>query len=225
MQRWNSVINDWGDYFPGVTVNTSANTVTIATISSNDLYRWWTMSSGGHALPVELTEFKGDCNDGTKTFTWTTASEMNSASFTLEQSTDAVNWTDLKTIAAAGNSNRIMNYSVTDDITKSTDNYYRLKQTDLNGSIHLFNIIHLTCEDQPVAALEIYPNPTTGLFYMRNAPEGAQVEIINPVGQVVYSEKIDSGEPSINLEGLNKGVYIVAIRDGQKTTTNKLMIE
>ena len=230
MQRWNSTINDWGDFIPGVTIDQTLNKITVPTVSSANFYSWWTMPAmnGGHALPVELISFKGRCDNGISTFTWSTASEQNNDHFTLERSPDGVNWITVKTIKGAGNSNKLLSYSATDETAIATDNYYRLKQFDTDSKKATFSpIIRVSCNASttPSPAFTMYPNPSVGYLALRNVPEGASVNIFNPIGEIVYSEKLSSADTDLNLQDLSNGIYLVSINTGTSVTTNKLIIQ
>lgn len=43
-QRWNSSTSTWLDFGPLATVNTTNNTVTVATVNTADLYSWWSLN-------------------------------------------------------------------------------------------------------------------------------------------------------------------------------------
>jgi hypothetical protein len=78
--------------------------------------------------------------------------------------------------------------------------------------------------DAASAAFLIYPNPTTGeISFNVAAAEEADVEIINMIGQVVYSSKIESGA-KINA-GLVKGTYIVSVKTANSVAQQKLIVE
>lgn len=224
LQRWNPGLQDWADFNPQTTVNTTNNTVTVANVNGNNLYRWWTMSSGAlNSLPVELSRY-----DGIRTIYWETASEYNSARFTVQRSADAGDWSDVQTVEAAGNSNRVLRYTVTDAQAGPEDVYYRLKQTDLDGSSRFFDILRVDCGGAAeLKTPELYPNPGSGLFFLRYLPAGAQVDVLNTTGDVVYSYRHDDGaeEARIDLQGISKGLYYVAIRNGQQATSMKLLIQ
>lgn len=78
--------------------------------------------------------------------------------------------------------------------------------------------------DAASAAFSIYPNPTTGEININfAAAEEADVEIINMIGQVVYSSKIESGA-KINAD-LVKGTYIVTVKTANSVAQQKLVVE
>jgi hypothetical protein len=64
---------------------------------------------------------------------WSTASEHNNDFYTVERSTNAMDWEAISFFNAIGNSYSIANYSIFDSSPLSGISYYRLKQTDKDG--------------------------------------------------------------------------------------------
>jgi len=90
-------------------------------------------------LPIELAQFDGKQLEENNLLYWRTETEMNSSYFTLERSIDLVNWEIVTVESAAGNSQQLINYSFIDRGFESGKiNYYRLSQTDLDGSTEVF---------------------------------------------------------------------------------------
>ena len=83
-------------------------------------------------LPVELISYT--CNK--KEIRWSTGSEINSDYFSVLYSDNGINFTPLTNINAQGNSFEIVNYSY--PISKK--GYYRLTQTDYDGTTEKFDI-------------------------------------------------------------------------------------
>ncbi len=103
------------------------------------------------SLPVELLYFEAEAiQDGT-ILEWSTASEINSDYYSLFRSLDAYDWTELTKITAAGNSNQTLKYQFYDPYVYWGVMYYKLEQTDFDGTIaHSW---------QPVAVLRNPPKP------------------------------------------------------------------
>lgn len=72
-----------------------------------------------------------------------------------------------------------------------------------------------------VSEVSIYPNPATSVLNVSAAGYN-QVEIINMLGQVVYSNSI-SNNAQINVSDLNDGVYFVRLSGANGTTTQKFI--
>ncbi|GDX52629.1 hypothetical protein LBMAG27_16760 [Bacteroidota bacterium] len=116
--------------------------------------------TSGFSLPLELLSFNAELNNNVVDLTWTTASEHNSDYFTIERSYDGIHFTELMKAKAAGNSTNELNYSTVDEHPLLGVSYYRLKQTDFDGSYKYSQI------DQVNYLLTnfnftIIPNPTT----------------------------------------------------------------
>jgi hypothetical protein len=77
---------------------------------------------------------------------WSTASEKDNNYFTLWRSFDGQTWEDITKLSGAGNSNELLTYEYIDRniILPSIENntiYYRLSQTDYDGTTEFFQII------------------------------------------------------------------------------------
>lgn len=100
--------------------------------------------TGGCILPIEIANFSGTHSGGKNILEWSTHTERNNNYFTVEKSTDHANWHVLATVSGAGNSTSIRNYVVADDSPGAGINYYRLKQTDIDGKFEFFKVIAMT---------------------------------------------------------------------------------
>lgn len=87
-------------------------------------------------LPVVLVAFEARATGMQALLTWTTASEVNTAYFVPEASTDGQTFTALGQVAGAGTSSQPHRYTFADaDLVRyaSATLYYRLRQVDLDG--------------------------------------------------------------------------------------------
>jgi hypothetical protein len=78
-----------------------------------------------------------------------------------------------------------------------------------------------TTTSEPTIAAEdiaVYPNPSNGIFYIKNAPKNGEVQIYNQMGQRISSGVIEStDEPlQINLMQQVRGIYFVRISQSNK---------
>ena len=79
--------------------------------------------------------------------------------------------------------------------------------------------------------LTIQPNPTSGivnLTFGNYAKGDYQVDVVNMKGQIVSNHVMSIGTDldtkTINLDGIESGVYFVRIVNGETVTTEKLII-
>jgi len=87
--------------------------------------------------------FAGYDNGNSNTLVWSTASELGNDYFTVEHSEDAVNWVRMENLDGAGNSSEVLGYEWTDQNVSPTFNYYRLSQTDFDGTIEYHGIVSI----------------------------------------------------------------------------------
>lgn len=100
---------------------------------------------GNTSLPVELLDFWVEDNDKEIELKWTTASELNNSHFEIEQSSNGREWATVSIVQGFGTTTEKKQYS--SSLKKSQlykfENYFRLKQIDLNGMFkYVGKIIH-----------------------------------------------------------------------------------
>ncbi len=162
-------------------------------------------------LPVTLLNFSALKDNDKVTISWQTASESNTDHFTVERSGDGLNWQELKTIKAAGNSSALLNYEYTDESVLAGRAYYRLKQIDTDGKI-TYSEVKLV-ENRPVEKkIRIYPIPSRdnilnldGITDYKNH----ELVIINTAGIIVFQTMLHAA--SIVLPSIQRGLYVVRI--------------
>jgi hypothetical protein len=87
------------------------------------------------AMPVELISFTGSKEDGFNELTWLIESETNCDFYTVETSQDFNEWSLVGIVKAEG----LNKYVLRDDKFGSGINYYRLSQTDADGTVVMFD--------------------------------------------------------------------------------------
>ena len=93
-------------------------------------------------LPIELIEFNAVRSRQFVELTWETASEKNNNYFTVEKSIDGLNFSSIGNLSGAGNSSSVLSYKLIDSSpTQDRISYYRLKQTDYDGTFTYSDIV------------------------------------------------------------------------------------
>ncbi len=183
--------------------------------------------SGSCVLPIELVSFNGNCSNNKKSFSWTTASETNNNFFTLEHSTDAINFTEASFVSASGTTTTVNFYSTSITEENFEFQYYRLKQTDFDGHFTYSDIITLECnEGKPVySSIKLYPNPSTNQLNINfGFAVGGQynISIKNIIGQEIKSVnylKIEDNDITLFINDLSNGIYFLKIVDVSNNIT------
>ena len=180
----------------------------------------------GGPLPVKLNDFSCYNTGHGIALNWSTATESNNKYFTIERSGDGVNFTSIKLVTGAGNSITPKYYEYVDNEPLAGNNYYRLSQTDFDGKTIYFNVTEC---NETSNNLMIYPNASTGIFYVmlptEISTEKVSVSVLNMLGQEVYNGAFENMQKlSIDLSGQPSAVYMLKITGGGKAYTDKLMI-
>jgi hypothetical protein len=140
---------------PWATINTTTNTITWEGVTS---FSDASALDGNEILPVVLLGFTATYvgNEGVK-LSWMTSMEENNDYFTIERSADAVQFEEILTVEGAGDSEGLKEYVVYDRKPLFGNSYYRLKQTDFDGSSETFHVVHV--QNVLNESLLVYPNP------------------------------------------------------------------
>ncbi len=179
-------------------------------------------------LPVKLLEFTAKENSGKVNLNWKTAEEKNNDHFTVERSKDGKSFTGIYSVKGAGNSSQIKNYANVDARPFTGVNYYRLKQTDADGS-SFYSAIQTVTIGAKREALSISPNPVTNFvkLNMGAVSPSAILRLTASDGKVLLTlpGSIDQMNSGLNskLSNLSPGLYLVEIVDGTKIYAGKLM--
>jgi hypothetical protein len=84
-------------------------------------------------LPVELVVFTGECVDRKNILKWESFTEMNNDYYTIENTIDGISFEEIGKVDGAGNASEINAYELVHENYRNAINYYRLKQTDIDG--------------------------------------------------------------------------------------------
>jgi len=165
-------------------------------------------------LPVTLQNFTAqrEANGTTILLQWTTTSESNNKGFNIERSTDGINWNTIGTEAskaANGNSTGTISYFFSDANPLPGINYYRLKQTDINGK-YQYSGARLVKLDM-AGSVTVFPNPTHNNVTINGLKAGQLIQLHSVSGQLLIEKKAAGAQENIDLSGLATGVYHITV--------------
>lgn len=221
-QRFNSDLNAWeGDpsmtslYFG--TNNVPSRTVGPFNVPAADLYEAWVLVDRNNLLPIELLDFNAECQDQSVLLQWTTASETNNDHFTVERSTDGLVYTPIAMVQGAGNSSAISNYSYEDTDPLSEVSYYRISQTDFDGTTKAFDPIATQCEVSGIDIISGWQSAGEDLILQvaHDGDHAGTLQVFDARGRIVYEdqEPLMNGTQQIRIPGhrLGNGIYHIRI--------------
>lgn len=152
-------------------------------------------------LPIELISFTAKANGRNVLLEWATASERNNDFFTIERSIDGgFEFDSILTQKGAGDSQIRIDYSDVDESpVMGTTNYYRLRQTDFDGteSVSLVVSVELEASDELFA----YPNPASVRDEIKLSDPNLKFEVLDTRGS------------SVSNRDLAPGVYMLRVAD------------
>jgi Secretion system C-terminal sorting domain len=165
-------------------------------------------------LPIKLISFDAKAQENQVQLTWKTSSEINSSGFEIERSENGKDFTKIgyvKSDANNGNSNEKLGYSFIDEMPMEGNNFYRLKQLDIDGKFEFSTIKSAKIEDKE--AIKIYPNPTSDFINIESnkLSKIKSIELINAKGSIIY--KTNLVENKIDMSAQPTGVYFVKIEE------------
>lgn len=178
-------------------------------------------------LPVSLLSFDASINNKSVDVKWVTASETNTKDYTVQRSYNGIQFQNIGTVNAAGNSNKQLSYLYKDNDALQSGNtkiYYRLQITDNDGKISYSKtaLLNVLANGNVLA---LYPNPVKDQLYLvTNVPvNAASVRITNANGKLVFVQQLENMQPGtqnkINVSTLGKGVYYLEFISGDSKQT------
>ena len=171
------------------------------------------------ALPVELLSFEARRTGTAVTATWATASEKNSDYFTLERSANGSEFTAVGKVQGARTSMAQLNYTFVDKAPLAAKAYYRLRQTDADGTFSFSPVV--TVKGTATAAhASAVPNPGAGQFEIWiPAAEVIATEVTTVVGARVAAQAIAirNGHLAIDLSTQPVGAYLIRLQTATGT--------
>ncbi len=183
-------------------------------------------------LPVELISFTGEALTDGNLLKWVTATEIDNDYFTLERSQNGIDFEEINIQSGAGNTNVNQYYEFLDKEAPIGVSYYKLYQTDFDGTSTYAGIVELYRGDTGMSIVELWPNPaSTQVNILFNLPESQQTSILvyDAIGRTVHENMSNRlaglNQHNIALEGLASGVYFVEIKSGSFLTSQKFIIE
>ena len=194
-----------------------------------------TLDEAGSPLPVEFSYFNAEpTTDGTVELSWGTATETNNDYFEVERSVDGLNWEVLTTVDGAGTSIIGQDYLEYDYQPHYGVSFYRIKQTDFDGTTDYSVQRQIEFGTGDVGALEVqsvYPNPFSAQISIdvsSPASGEAQVQLLDNNGGVVKESftQVNTGLNAIRMDGLSSlatGYYILRVTVGDQQVSERVL--
>jgi len=191
-------------------------------------------NNDNNPTPVELSSLLGNVSGNNVLLNWSTATENNNLGFDIERGSSLNSFSKLSFIKGKGTSTQTNQYSYSDKNLAPGTYYYRIKQTDLDGS---FKYYYLGTEIQIGAPEKFelsqnYPNPFNPNTIIKYAlPQDGNVtlriyDILGKEVAVLVNDFQKAGNYNINFDAhrLSSGVYIYKLESGNFAESKKLTL-
>lgn len=234
-----------------VSIMNNATTITYGTVSysfnpltvfgTNSPYFGFTGSTGGLSnnqtfcnppvlLPVEMSDFNMNCDEGYVTLNWSTNSEHNNDYFKVERSRDGQVFEMMAIIDGAGNATGSNEYSWSDNDPATGLVYYKLSQVDFDGTEKVLNEISTNCSElSGIQINSLTQSDGQMKLNLTNEVKGNYtIELMECSGKVIANttRMLESGTNELFFTDVqvSKGIYFVRVGNSGASAVRKVGI-
>jgi hypothetical protein len=186
-----------------------------------------------NVVPVELSAFAANVNNGTVVLDWTTETELNNQGFEVQRRSSEGQFVTIGSVQGNGTTTERKQYSYTDAGIETGNYYYRLKQIDFGGAYEYSNEIFVDVTAPLAFALDQnYPNPfnpATTINFSLAEPSFVKLAVYNLLGEevkVLKNEYMNAGAFNVSFDAasLPSGMYLYKIETAQYSSVRKMML-
>jgi hypothetical protein len=181
-------------------------------------------------LPIVLKSFDvRKVNVSSSQISWVTAQEINVRNYEIERSSNGINFSTIAEVSPKSpNSNTDVSYSIIDSKPLPGNNFYRLKQTDIDGKFEVFDIKSVSFDNNEAFFKVIAANSRLKLT-SANKKGQYSVLIRDSQGRLLQQETLNLEasvlETYINLKPTVKGVVFVTVSGNSELKSFRLFVE
>ncbi|MFC5272155.1 T9SS type A sorting domain-containing protein [Adhaeribacter terreus] len=214
----------WDDDTP-VTATLINGLYTVSRSNITSFSPFGVFSGTPNPLPVELLKFEASRSKNGIVCSWETASEKNNHYFTIERSHNGKEFQESGRVAGAGTTSQHNRYSFADSTAPASLTYYRLRQTDFDGTTTYSKIVAVAAKNEAIT-YTLFPNPAQGIRYLKttgNTTMPVHITVTNLQGKTILQttaepQNLRAGFP-IDLTKQAAGLYFIQINSGNNFTT------
>ena len=191
-----------------------------SSVAANSAAAWNALSPVGAPLPVKFGDIKGYAKDKGVQLEWNVYSEIDVVTYEIERSTDGTRFNTIGHVKAKNQDGELF-YDWYDATPSAGNNYYRIRNVDIDGKSAYSSIVRISLSQQDAAAgFILYPNPVSGNHISIQATDlqkgNYKIEIYNTSGQQVYKKQFTHEGGTINQSiglpaALQTGVYNIQL--------------
>jgi len=163
--------------------------------------------------------------------TWQTATETNNDYFTVLRSTDGLSFSSLTYMEGAGNSNSPLSYSYTDANPLPGINYYKIRQTDFDGTTDYSHIVAVEVHQEGRQDdVVVFEHDQHILFHLPGSSHsGWTYRVFSLSGQLLTSGSIPAipggNQYKVDVSPYNGQLLLVSITGNNQAVREKIMVK
>ena len=162
----------------------------------------------GASLPVVWKYFNvRNTGNSRPLIQWATSEEINASHFELERSSNAVYYTNIKTIEAAGYSKNVNAYEYQEELLAPGTYYYRIKQVDLDGKFTYSRAVSTKIDENE--SIRAYPNPVADILNIASEKVLGLVEVTNVAGTKWHVSRQTLNAMTLDMSKFTPGLYTI----------------
>jgi hypothetical protein len=123
------------------------------------------------------------------------------------------------------NGNNPISGATNQTFTPTVNGNYAVVVTQ-NGCSAVSNCVSITIVDvreiKPFFGVNVYPNPSNGLYTISGITATTNLTVLNSLGEVLYSSIAGGATESIDLSSLSKGIYFLKLSNKQNESILKI---
>jgi hypothetical protein len=196
--------------------NLSGGYVLHTTIPTNPVVQSACLPNGEPAgtLPVEMMSFTGRAQEKSVLLEWSTLNEENNDKFIVERSPDGQVFRQISSVPAQeGNQDAYREYQFVDPAPLAGQNYYRLRQVDLDGSYAIYGPVSVSFATY---RRFLYPNPAREVLQLTGTFSGEErLTLLAADGRRLRELPLRA---DIDVRDLKPGIYLLRLEDRREVS-------
>jgi hypothetical protein len=178
-------------------------------------------------LPVQLIVFDAtiDSKNNSVNCKWTTTAEINNDFFTLERSADGVLFETIAQLKSISTNSIYQNYNFVDEHPLTGVSYYRLSQTDVNGTHVILKTVTANFKNNNSFSINCYPAFGNGELTIHANKSWNEIKVFDLKGILIKDVFQTTSSTFFNLTDLKKGIYFIQCVADDLVDSQKIIIQ
>lgn len=198
----------------------STQTLTITNPDCQSVTFDYTLPTGCSPLPVNWLAISAAWTNGQAQVTWKVSGEKDLKHYVVERSADGRQFAPIGTVLPRNAEQASYTYT---DANAGSENYYRIKQVDIDGAFTYSATVALF--KQSIRSLSVYPNPARSNVRLLLPDNSGQIRLLDLQGKVLWSTAITSNVLNLETSRYARGVYMLEyLRPNGKAEQHKLIL-